>query len=245
METKVDEIAERIYRLCTFLPTLGPSGFTFNQFLVDAEQPLLFHCGQRALFPAVSHAVTRIMDVRRLRWIAFSHIEADECGALGEWLDAAPEATVTHGAIGCSIWLNDQAPRPPRALADGEVLDLGGRRVRRLDTPHVPHCWDAGLLYEETTGTLFTSDLFTHVGDPPALTHGDILGPAAAAEKRFRYTALTPSTGATIRRLAKLEPRTLAVMHGSSYSGAAAPVLESLAGFYDDLLQKGAAAGRA
>jgi len=244
METKVDEIAERIYRLSTFLPTLGPSGFTFNQFLVDAEQPLLFHCGQRALFPAVSQAVARIMDVRRLRWITFSHIEADECGALAEWLNAAPEATVTHGAIGCSIWLNDQAPRPPRALADGEVLDLGGRRVQRLDTPHVPHCWDAGLLYEETTGTLFTSDLFTHVGDPPALTDGDILGPVVAAEKRFGYTALTPSTGATIRRLAKLEPRTLAVMHGSSYSGDAAPVLETLAGFYDDLLQKGAAAGR-
>jgi len=244
METKVDEIAERIYRLSTFLPTLGPSGFTFNQFLVDAEQPLLFHCGQRALFPAVSQAVARIMDVRRLRWITFSHIEADECGALAEWLNAAPEATVTHGAIGCSIWLNDQAPRPPRALADGEVLDLGGRRVQRLDTPHVPHCWDAGLLYEEKTGTLFTSDLFTHVGDPPALTDGDILGPVVAAEKRFGYTALTPSTGATIRRLAKLEPRTLAVMHGSSYSGDAAPVLETLAGFYDDLLQKGAAAGR-
>lgn len=244
METKVDEIAERIYRLSTFLPTVGPSGFTFNQFLVDAEQPLLFHCGQRALFPAVSQAMARVMDPRRLRWIAFSHIEADECGALGEWLDAAPEATVTHGAIGCAIWLNDQAPRPPRALADGEVLDLGGRRVRHLDTPHVPHCWDAGLLFEETTGTLFTSDLLTQVGNPPALTDGDILGPAVAAEKRFGYTALTPSTGATIRRLTKLEPRTLAVMHGSSYSGAAAPVLETLAGFYDDLLQKEAASGR-
>ena len=195
-------------------------GFTFNQFLVDAEQPLLFHCGQRALFPAVSQAVARIMDLRRLRWIAFSHIEADECGALGEWLAAAPEATVTHGAIGCAIWLNDQAPRPPRALADDEVLDLGGRRVRRLDTPHVPHCWDAGLLYEETTGTLFTSDLFTHAGNPAALTDGDIIGPAMEAEKQFGYTALTPATGATIRRLAKLEPRTLAVMHGSSFSGA-------------------------
>jgi flavorubredoxin len=237
METKTDEIAPRIYRLSTFLPAVGPKGFTFNQFLVDAEQPLLFHCGQRALFPVVSQAVARIMDLRRLRWIAFSHIEADECGALGEWLDAAPDATVTHGAIGCAIWLNDQAPRPPRALADGETLDLGGRRVRHLDTPHVPHCWDAGLLYEETTGTLFTSDLFTHVGDPPALTEGDIIGPAMAAEKQFGYTAVSPRTGATIRRLAKLGPRTLAVMHGSSFSGAAAPVLESLAGFYDDLLQ--------
>jgi flavorubredoxin len=244
METRVDEIAERIYRLSTFLPAVGPSGLTFNQFLVDAEQPLLFHCGQRALFPAVSRAAARVMDLRRLRWIAFSHIEADECGALAEWLDAAPGATVTHGAIGCAIWLNDQAPRPPRALADGEVLDLGGRRVRRLDTPHVPHCWDAGLLHEETTGTLFTSDLFTHAGNPAAVTEGDILGPAVDAEARFGYTALTPATGATIRRLARLEPRTLAVMHGSSFTGAATPVLESLAGFYDDLLQKGSAAGR-
>ena len=244
MKTKVDEIADRIYRLSTFLPSVGPSGFTFNQFLVDAEEPLLFHCGQRALFPAVSQAMASVMDPRRLRWIAFSHIEADECGALDQWLAAAPHATVTHGAIGCAIWLNDQAPRPPRALADGEVLDLGDRRVRRLDTPHVPHCWDAGLLYEETTGTLFTSDLFTHVGNPVALTDGDILGPAVEAEKKFGYTALTPGTGPTIRRLAGLAPRTLAVMHGSSYSGEAAPVLESLASVYDDLLHKGAATGR-
>jgi flavorubredoxin len=241
MQTRVDEIAERIYRLSTFMPAVGPSGFTFNQFLVDAEEPLLFHCGQRALFPSVSQAVGTVMDVSRLRWIAFSHVEADECGALDEWLAAAPAATVTHGAIGCAIWLNDQAPRPPRALANGEVLDLGGRRVRRLDTPHVPHCWDAGLLFEETTGTLFCSDLFTHVGDPPAVTDGDIVGPAVAAEKQFGFTGVTPATGATIRRLAQLTPRTLAVMHGSSFQGAAGPVLETLAGFYDDLLLKATA----
>jgi flavorubredoxin len=244
METRVDEIAERIYRLSTFLPAVGPSGLTFNQFLVDAEEPLLFHCGQRALFPAVSKAAARVMDLRRLRWITFSHVEADECGALAEWLDAAPAATVAHGAIGCAIWLNDQSPRPPRALANDEVLDLGGRRVRRLDTPHVPHCWDAGLLYEETTGTLFTSDLFTHAGDPAPVTGGDIAGPAMVAEGRLCFTAVRPATSATIRRLAGLEPRTLAVMHGSSYSGAGAPVLESLAGFYDDLLRKGAATAR-
>jgi flavorubredoxin len=238
METRVDEIAERIYRFSTFLSEVGPTGLTFNQFLVDADEPLLFHCGQRALFPAVSRAAARVMDPRRLRWIAFSHIEADECGALGEWLAAAPDAAVTHGAIGCAIWLNDQAPRPPRALADGEVIDLGGRRVRRLDTPHVPHCWDAGLLYEETTGTLFTSDLFTHAGDPPAVTGGDILAPAMTAEKQFGYTALTPAAGTTIRRLAKLGPRTLAVMHGSSFAGDSVPMLESLADFYDGLLQK-------
>jgi flavorubredoxin len=236
METRIDEIAPRIYRLSTFLPAVGPSGLTFNQFLVDADEPLLFHCGQRALYPAVSRAVARVMDVERLRWIAFSHVEADECGALDQWLAAAPRATATHGAIGCAIWLNDQAPRPPRALADGEVLDLGGRRVRRLDTPHVPHCWDAGLLHEETTGTLFCSDLLTHAGDPAPLTQGDIVGPAIAAERQFGFTSVSPATGATIRRLAALRPQTLAVMHGSSFSGDAARVLESLADFYDERL---------
>jgi flavorubredoxin len=244
METRVHEIAERIYRLSTFLPAVGPSGLTFNQFLVDADEPLLFHCGQRALFHAVSKAAARVMDLRRLRWITFSHVEADECGALGEWLAAAPAATVAHGAIGCAIWLNDQSPRPPRVLANDDVLDLGGRRVRRLDTPHVPHCWDAGLLYEETTGTLFTSDLFTHAGDPAPVTDGDITGPAMAAERSFGFTGVTSATSATIRRLAALEPRTLAVMHGSSQSGAGASALESLAGFYDELLKQGAATAR-
>jgi len=238
VQTRVDEIAERIYRLSTFLPRVGPQGLTFNQFLVDAEEPLLFHCGQRALFPAVSAAAARVMDLRRLRWIAFSHIEADECGALAEWLAAAPRASVTHGAIGCAIWLNDQAPRPPRPLGDGEALDLGGRRVRRLDTPHVPHCWDAGLLYEETTATLFTSDLFTHAGDPRPVSSGDIVGLAAEAERQFGYTTIGPATGATIRRLARLAPRTLAVMHGSSFTGDGTGPLESLAGFYDSVLRE-------
>src|SRR5690348_2576340 len=244
METRVDEIAERIYRLSTFLPAVGPSGLTFNQFLVDAEEPLLFHCGQRALFPAVSKAAARVMDLRRLRWITFSHVEADECGALAEWLDAAPAATVAHGAIGCAIWLNDQSPRPPRALGNDEVLDLGGRRVRRLDTPHVPHCWDAGLLYEETTGTLFTSDLFTHAGDPAPVTGGDIVGPAMVAESRFGFMPVTSGTGPTLRRLAALRPRTIAVMHGSSFAGDGGPVLEALAGFYEAAHAKGAATAR-
>ena len=237
MDTRVDEIAERIYRLSTFLPQVGPSGLTFNQFLIDAEQPLLFHCGQRSLFPAVSAAASRVIDLARLRFIAFSHVEADECGALGEWLAAAPDATVTHGAIGCAIWLNDQSPRPPRALADGEVIDLGDRRVRRLDTPHVPHCWDAGLLYEETTGTLFTSDLFTHGGDPAPLTRDDVVGPAMTAEQQFGFTGVTATTGDTIRRLAALAPRTLAIMHGSSFAGPAAPALTALAEFYDERLR--------
>src|SRR5258707_7992584 len=223
METRADEIAERIYRLSTFLPAVGPKGVAFNQFLVDAAEPLLFHCGQRALYPAVSSAAARVMDLRRLRWITFSHVEADECGALAEWLDAAPSATVAHGAIGCAIWLNDQSPRPPRVLANDEVLDLGGRRVRRLDTPHVPHCWDAGLLYEETTGTLFTSDLFTHGGDSAAVTGGDIVGPPMTAAKQIGLTPVNPATGATIPRPAPLAPPTLGAMPGNSSPGAARP----------------------
>jgi flavorubredoxin len=157
---------------------------------------------------------------------------------VNNWLAAAPRATAAHGRIGCAIWLADAADRPPRALADGEWLDLGGKSVQRIDTPHVPHSWDAGLLYEKTTGTLFCSDLFTHLGDPPALTEGDIVGPAIAAEESFHFTSLTPSTGATMRRLAALEPKRLAVMHGSSFSGNAKPVLEALADYYDGLLKQ-------
>jgi flavorubredoxin len=229
------EIAPNIYRISIFAQW---GNLQFNHFLVKDDEPLLFHTGLRGMHAEIREAVSKIINLSELRHISFSHFESDECGSLNEWLAAAPDATVTHGAIGCAIWLNDQAPRPPRALADGEILDLGGRRVQRLDTPHVPHCWDAGLLYEQTTGTLFSSDLFTHVGDPPALTDGDILGPAMAAEGQFGYTGVTPATGATIRRLAKLGPRTVAVMHGSSYAGDAAPVLETLATFYDDLLQQ-------
>ena len=151
------------------------------------------------------------------------------------------EALATADLAPLAIWLNDQAPRPPRALADGEVLDLGGRRVRRIDTPHVPHCWDAGLMFEETTRTLFCSDLFTHVGDPRPLTDGDILEPAMAAESAFGFTGVTPATGPTIRRLAALKPRTLAVMHGSSFTGDGAEPLERLAAFYEERLAKGPA----
>jgi flavorubredoxin len=208
METRIDEIADRIYRLSTYLPEVAGIGLTFNQFLVDAEQPLLFHCGQRALFQSVSSAAARIMDISRLRWITFSHVEADECGSLNEWLAAAPRAVAGHGRTGCMIWLSDAAVRPPRELADGERLDLGGRMVRRIDTPHLPHGWDAGLLYEETTGTLFCSDLLTQGGNGPALTRGDIVESAIAVEKKVPFTSLTPSAAPTVRRLAEMKPRT-------------------------------------
>jgi flavorubredoxin len=233
MDTHIDEIAEGIYRLSTFVPEIGaPAGFTFNQFLIDAEEPLLFHCGHRAMFPAISAALAKVVPLDRLRWVTFSHLEADESAAMNLWLAAAPRATIAHGMLGCAVSLNDMADRPPRGLADGEVLDLGGKRVRHLDTPHVPHGWDARLLYEETTGTLLCSDLFAHLGNGPALTDGDVLGPAAAAEDMFRATSLTPTTAPTLRRLATLAPRTLALMHGSSYAGDGAAALNALADDY-------------
>lgn len=239
METRIDEIADKIYRLCTLVPGAGGSGgFTFNQFLIDAEEPLLFHTGMRSLFAPVSAAAAKVIDLDRLRWITYSHAEADECGSLNEWLAAAPRATAAQGRFGCTIWLNDQALRPPRSLADNEVLDLGGKRVRHLATPHVPHAVDASLLYEETTGTLFCSDLFTQLGDSPALADGDILEGAIAAETFYGFTSLTPKTAPTIRRLAALAPRTVAVMHGASFAGQTVPVLEALAGYYETQLRE-------
>ena len=239
METRVDEIANRIYRLSTYVPEVAPpAGISFNQFLIDADEPLLFHCGQRFLFPSVSAAVVRIIDLKRLKWITFSHVESDECGSLNEWLAAAPEAIAAHSRIGCNIWLNDSSPRPPRALANNEVIDLGGKRVQHLDTPHVPHCWDAGLIFEETTRTLFSSDLLFQFGDGPAIASGDILAPALDAEEKFRATGITIETPSTVRKLAALEPRTIAIMHGSSITGKVKPVLDGLAGFYEDKLRK-------
>jgi flavorubredoxin len=237
METTTHEIADGIFRLSTFIPDVTPDGFTFNQFLIRAEEPLLFHSGQRGLFPLVSAAAARILPLADLRWIAFGHVEADECGAMNHWLAAAPRSTVAHGAIGVDVSLNDLADRPPRALQNGEVLDLGGKRVRHIDTPHVPHAWEARVLFEETTRTLLCGDLFTHTGNGPALTAGDIVGPARAAEELFRATCLTPTTGATIRQLAALQPQTLALMHGSSFNGDAPQALRDLADLYDGLLR--------
>lgn len=240
MQTRIDEIGDGFYRLSTFVPEIAaPAGFTFNQFLIMGEEgALLFHTGLRRMFPAVRDAVARIMPPERLRWIAFGHYEADECGAMNEWLAIAPRAEVAHGQIGCLVSLNDMADRAPRILADGEVLDIGGRRLRYIDTPHVPHGWDAGVMFEETTGTLLCGDLFTHAGDGrPALTQSDILGPSIAAEDLFGYSSLSPGMGRTIRRLAALAPRTLATMHGSSFAGDGAAALEGLAADYDRRLR--------
>jgi flavorubredoxin len=234
METKISEIAEGIYRLSTYMPDIAPpAGFVFNQFLVLGDEPLMFHTGLRKMFALNRDALSRIIPVERLRWIAYGHFEADECGAMNEWLAAAPQAQAAHGQTGCMVSLNDFADRTPRILADGEIVDLGGKRVRFIDTPHTPHGWDAGVLYEETTGTLMCGDLFTQLGDGPALTSGDIVGQAIAGEDLFNYSGLNPGMGATIRRLAALAPRTLALMHGPSFAGDGGAALTALADDYD------------
>jgi flavorubredoxin len=239
MDTRIAEIADGIYRLSTFVPEIAPpAGFTFNQFLVLGDEPLLFHTGLRRTFPRVRDALARIIPPERLSWIAFGHYEADECGAMNEWLAVAPRAQVAHGRTGCLVSLNDMADRAPRILADGEVIALGGgRRVRYIDTPHVPHGWDAGVMLEESSGTLLCGDLFTQLGDGPALTEGDVVGPAIEAENLFRYSSLSPGMGATIRRLAGLSPRTLALMHGPSFAGDGAAALRALADDYDRRVQ--------
>jgi flavorubredoxin len=234
MQAKIDEIADGIYRLSVHVPDIAPpAGFTFNHFLVHAHEPMLFHCGLRAMFPVLSEAVARLMPIDQLRWIGFGHVEADECGAMNAWLNAAPRAQVVHGATACMVSVNDLADRPPRALSDGEALDLGGKRVRYIDTPHVPHGWEAGVLHEETTGTLLCGDLFTHLGNGLAITDKDVVGPAIEAERLFHYTSLGPATAPNIRKLAALAPRTLALMHGASYHGDGARALRALADHYE------------
>jgi flavorubredoxin len=174
------------------------------------------------------------MPADRLRWIGFGHFEADECGAMNEWLAVAPQATPAHRQTGCMVSLNDFADRPPRVLTDGEVIDLGGgKRVRFIDTPHIPHGWDAGVLFEESTRTLMCGDLFTQLGNDGALTDGDVVGPAIAAEDIFKYSCLNPGMGATIRSLSTLAPRQLALMHGPSFTGDGAAALRALADDYD------------
>jgi flavorubredoxin len=235
METRISEIADGIYRLSTFVPDIAPpAGFTFNQFLVLGDEPLMFHTGLRKMFPLNRDALRRIIPPEHLRWIAFGHYEADECGAMNEWLAIAPHAQVAHGHTGCMVSLNDMADRAPRMLADGEVIELGkGKKVRYIDTPHTPHGWDAGVMFEESTGTLLCGDLFTQLGDGPALTQSDVVGPAIGAEDLFKYSSLSPDMGKTIRALAKFSPRTLALMHGPSFAGDGSAALRALADDYD------------
>jgi flavorubredoxin len=228
--TRVDEIADGIYRISTPLPPNPevPSGFSFNQFLVVDDEPLLFHTGMRRIFPLVRDAVATVIAPERLRWVSFSHHEADEDGSLDEWLAIAPSAAPLCGRIGGML---SNANRAPRVLADGDTVSLGKKRVRWFDPPHLPHGWDAGYLAETTTRTLFCGDLLTQPGaehDP--VTEGDVLGPSEAMRAAMDYYANPRPASAAIERLAASEPALLACMHGAAYRGDGAAMLRALAG---------------
>jgi flavorubredoxin len=233
--TTVDEIADSIYRLSTPVRFPGGVGFTFNQYLVVDDAPLLFHTGPRRIFPLVREAVGRVLPIERLRYVGLSHFEADECGSLNEWLASAPDAVPVCGRIAAMTSINDVADREPRVLGNAEAVTLGRSTVRWLDTPHVPHAWECGMLYEERTGTLLCSDLFTQGGtDHAPLTEGDILGPSEVTRKDMDYYAHSASSRETLERLAGFEPRTLACMHGSAWRGDGAGLLRALA----DILER-------
>ena len=229
--TNIHEIADGIYRINTPLPPgITPDGFSFNQYLILDDEPLLFHTGWRRMFPLVREAVETVMPVERLRYIALSHFEADECGALNEWLAVAPQAVPVCGRIAAMTSIEDMADRPPRVLADEEQLNLGKHVVEWLDTPHLPHAWECGLMMEQSTRTFLCGDLFTQngTGDPP-LTESDILGPSEASRAAMDYYSHARNTRAMIERLAAKAPRTLAVMHGSAWHGDGQALLLALA----------------
>lgn len=230
METRVTEVADGVHQLSTFVG--APVGF--NQYLVTADEPLLFHTGMRQLFPLVSAGVSKVVPVDSLRWVSFGHVEADECGSMNQWLAASPNATVAQSVIGCMVSLDDLADRPPRPLADGETFDIGGHVMQWFDTPHVPHAWEAGVLYDVSTRTLFCGDLFTRFGDYEATTTDDIVGPAVSAEDAAPGSlSLHPTSAATVRRLAGLDVETLALMHGPAFTGDCRAALLELAADFD------------
>ena len=229
--TNVQEVSDGIYRINT--PVVvegGPGGFTFNQYLVVDDEPMIFHTGPRKMFPLVREAVASVLPVERLRYIGFSHVEADECGSLNEWLAMAPHASPLCGSVAALVSIDDLADRPARALKDGELLSLGKHSVRWFDTPHLPHAWECGFLNEELTSTLFCGDLFTQGGaDLPPITESDILGPSEAFRHQMDYFSHTKNARAMLERLASTNPTTLACMHGSAWRGDGAKLLRNLA----------------
>lgn len=231
-EPRTTEIADGIYQFTTHL---ADANFGLNQYLVTGQEPLLFHTGMRFMHQELAKAVSRVVPLPSLRWISFGHVEADECGSLNQWLAAAPNAIPTTGSVGCMVSVEDLADRSPRPLADGEVLDTGGPRLRWIDTPHLPHCWEAGLLYEETTHTLLCGDLFSRFGRYPAATTESIVVPEEAEDPAY---SLSPSSPTQVRVLATLDVETLAPMHGPAQHGDGAASLTALANLLDNRLQR-------
>jgi flavorubredoxin len=227
--TRVDEVGDGIYRVSTPVAAI-PGGFSFNQYLLVDDEPLLFHTGMRQLFPAVREAIESVIPLERLRWITFAHVESDECGAFGQFLDAAPNARPLCGRTQQMLAIGDLTDKEPKVLADGETYSTGRRQLTWMDAPHVPHGWDNGFLFESTTRTLFSGDLFTQPGDKnPPLTDGDVLGPSEALRSKLPYFALGPNTTSVIERLAATEPRLLTCMHGSAWRGDGGALLRTLA----------------
>jgi len=226
----IHEIADGIYRINTPVGLPGAGQFNFNQYLVVDDEPLLFHSGLRRMFPLVREAIAAVMPVERLRYVGLSHFEADECGALNEFLAVAPQAVPLCGQVAALVSVNDYADRAARAMADGEELTLGRHRIRWFDTPHMPHGWECGLMMDMSTRTFFCGDLFTQGGTGEvALTESDILGPSEAFRGPMDYYAHAPNTGAVLERLARENPTTLACMHGSAFRGDGAKLLRDLA----------------
>jgi Uncharacterized flavoproteins len=237
--TTVNEIAPDFYRISTYIPE---AELQFNQFLIDDDEPVLFHTGMKVLFPLVREAVATVIDPSTIRWISFSHFEADECGSLNEWLQIAPNAKAACSVVGAMVSINDFAIRPAKEMNDGEVLNTGKYRFRYLSTPHVPHCWEAGLLFEETKGTLLSSDLFHQCGDVEASTESDVIERARKtlidyqAGPLANYMPYTKHTDGIMQRLAELKPQTIAPMHGSTYVGDGEKALKDLATVLRDVL---------
>jgi flavorubredoxin len=228
--TNIAEIAAGIFRINTPITIPGAGHFSFNQYLVRDADPLLFHTGPRRLFPLVREAIGKVMPIEQLRYVAFSHVEADECGSLNEFLAVAPRAEPVCGQIAAMTSINDLADRAPRVLADSAALSLGSHSVKWFDTPHVPHGWECGLLMETTTRTFLCGDLFTQGGaGEKALVETDILEPSEAFRAPMDYFAHAPHTGAILRRIAEEKPTTLACMHGSAWRGDGANLLRALA----------------
>ena len=226
--TNVHEVAAGIFRINTPVQIPG-GGFSFNQFLIVDEEPLLFHTGPRKMFPLVKQAVETVIPATTLLHIGFSHFEADECGSLNEWLAIAPESAPLCGTIAAMVSVDDVADRPARALQDGEIISLGRHSLKWLDTPHLPHAWECGFLMDRLTGALFCGDLFTQPGDTlPPITESDILAPSEAFREQLDYYSHPTHAASLIEKLAAENPGTLACMHGSTWIGDGAALLRDL-----------------